>query len=242
VSVSRTIRGDDAGGRLTARPGEPNRAVEPGLHRLGLDPRRDALLYVPAGYDAARPAPLVVMLHGAGGNGQNALRILQELADEAGVVLLAPDSRDQTWDVIVGGFGPDVAFIQSAMEETFDRCAVDPAHVAVEGFSDGASYALSLGIANGDLFTHLIAFSPGFAAPPAQRGAPEIYVSHGRADRVLPIDACSRRLVPRLTAAGYTVNYHEFGGAHTVPPDLAAEAVWWFLGRKPAIQPQPLAG
>jgi len=51
--------------------------------------------------------------------------------------------------------------------------------VAIQGFSDGASYALSLGLTNGDLFTHVIAFSPGFAAPAEQRGRPRIYVSHG---------------------------------------------------------------
>jgi predicted esterase len=37
------------------------------------------------------------------------------------------------------------------------------ATLAVSGFSDGASYALSIGPANGDLFTHVMAFSPGFA-------------------------------------------------------------------------------
>lgn len=39
--------------------------------------------------------------------------------------------------------------------------AIDPAHVAIGGFSDGASCALSLGLVNGDLFTHVMAFSPG---------------------------------------------------------------------------------
>jgi phospholipase/carboxylesterase len=34
--------------------------------------------------------------------------------------------------------------------------------VALGGFSDGASYALSLDLTNGDLFASLIAFSPGF--------------------------------------------------------------------------------
>src|SRR3712207_7974813 len=51
------------------------------------------------------------------------------------------------------------------------------------GFSDGASYALSLGIPNGDLFTHLVAFSPGFAAPDGQRGHPRVFVGHGVDDR-----------------------------------------------------------
>jgi predicted esterase len=92
------------------------------------------------------------------------------LADEAGLVLLAPESRGTTWDVLRGGYGPDVAFIDRALEQTFGRYAVDPRRLAVGGFSDGASYALSLGITNGDLFGHVLAFSPGFMAP-GGRGA-----------------------------------------------------------------------
>jgi phospholipase/carboxylesterase len=89
--------------------------------------------------------------------------------------------------------------------------------VALGGFSDGASYALSLGLTNGDLFTHLIAFSPGFMAPGGEVGRPRCYVAHGTRDAVLPIDRCSRRLVPVLERAGYAVRYHEFDGPHTVP-------------------------
>jgi phospholipase/carboxylesterase len=215
-------------GRLTARPGLPAAPAAPGLHRLGLDRRRDALLYVPEGLPADAPAPLALMLHGAGGNGHNALRLVQPLADEMGVVLLAPDSRGRTWDIILGAYGPDVGFLQEALEAAFARCGGDAGRMAIGGFSDGASYALSLGVANGDLFTHVLAFSPGFMAPPAQRGAPRIYVSHGTEDAVLPIDHCSRRVVPRLQTAGYGVLYREFEGPHTVPAAIAREAVAWF--------------
>jgi len=145
------------------------------------------------------------------------------------LILLAPDSRGGTWDVIRGGLGPDVAFIDQALHQTFGRYAIDPAHIAMEGFSDGASYALSLGPCNGDLFTHIIAFSPGFMAPPGQQGKPHIFVSHGTHDRVLPIDRCSRVIVPRLERAGYDVHYQEFDGPHTVPGGIAIEALDWFL-------------
>jgi predicted esterase len=85
--------------------------------------------------------------------------------------------------------------------------AIDPARVAIGGFSDGASYALSLGLTNGDLFSHVLAFSPGFMAPAGQEGSPRIFVSHGTRDAVLPIDRCSRRIVPTLRRAGYDVAY-----------------------------------
>jgi phospholipase/carboxylesterase len=216
-------------GILRARPGQPTGSISPGLHRIGLDAERDAALYVPAGYRADRPAPFVLSLHGAGGNELFGLYPLQDLADEAGIILLSPASRDRTWDVILGGFGPDIAFIDAALAWAFERCAVDPARIAVSGFSDGASYALSLGITNGDLFPSVLAFSPGFAAPAGQNGVPRFFVSHGTQDNVLRIDSTSRRVVPDLRDAGYDVTYVEFDGGHTVPEEIARQGLDWLL-------------
>jgi predicted esterase len=208
------------------------------LHALGLAGARDGLLYVPVGSTPDRPAPLVLMLHGAGGDARGGLAPLLPLADAAGLLLLAPDARRATWDVIRGGYGPDVAFIDRCLAFTFARCAVDPNSIAVEGFSDGASYALSLGLTSGDLFTHLIAFSPGFMAPLAPQGMPPIYIAHGIHDEVLPIEKCSRLLVPRLRQAGYTVQYREFDGPHTVPPEVARDALAWFTDERTADAPR----
>lgn len=216
-------------GRLTARPITVAETAPRGLLRLGLDTLRDGLIYIPTGYQANRPAPLVLCLHGAGGNAQQGLRLLQGHADSAGFLVMAIDSRGSTWDMLRGGYGPDVEFINRALTRAFERYAVDPERVAVAGFSDGASYALSLGLTNGDLFRNVMAFSPGFMAPAAQRGQPTIFISHGKGDKVLPIEKCSRRLVPQLQRAGYPVRYREFDGPHTLPAEIEAEAVaWWF--------------
>ena len=214
-----------ARGRLRARPGPPGGGGAPhppGSHPLGLGGRRDGLLRVPDAADAGA-VPLVVMLHGAGGHAAGALRLIEGAAP--GALVLAPESRGPTWDVVLGAYGPDVAFLDRALGAVFGRHRVDPRRVALAGFSDGASYALSLALGNGDLFTHALAFSPGFAAPPGHVRRPRLFVSHGSSDDVLPVEACSRRLVPRLRAAGYEVRYREFDGGHVVPPGLASEAV-----------------
>src|ERR687893_2253452 len=218
-------------GRLRARPGAGKGGSEPvGLRTLGHSAGRDGYLYVPGAYRPDLPRPLVVLLHGAGEDARDGLALLRGQADEASLMLLALTSRDYTWDMIAlrGRFGPDVAAVDRALEETFSRYAVDPSRVAVGGYSDGASYALSLGIANGDLFTHVMAFSPGFMALAGQSGTPRIFVSHGTRDRWLPIDSCSRRIVPRLEGAGYEVRYLEFEGGHVVPSRIGQEAVEWF--------------
>ena len=217
-------------GRLATRPTPPTESGPLGLQPLGLGERRDGLLYIPSGYQPDRPAPLVVMLHGAGGSAERGIAPLQDVADAAGSILLAIDSRGRSWDVILGGYGPDVAFIDHALDRTFARYAIDPGKLAVEGFSDGASYALSLGITNGDLFSHVLAFSPGFCWPGAEIGTPRIFVSHGTSDNVLPIDACSRKIVPRIQRSGYATRYVEFDGGHTVPPEIVQDALSWFAG------------
>ena len=216
-------------GRLLARPDATpaGEAVPAGLEPLGLGRGRDGLVYVPPGYDASRPAPLALMLHGAGSDARRGISPFLGLADEAGLVLLAPESRGRTWDVLVGGYGPDVEFIDRALERTFERLAVDARALGIGGFSDGASYALSLGLTNGDLFGHVIAFSPGFSAPEERRGEPPVFVSHGTGDGVLPIERTSRRIVPRLERMGYEVRYREFDGPHTVPEPVAREALEW---------------
>jgi phospholipase/carboxylesterase len=190
----------------------------------------ESYLYVPAGYRAENPAPLVLLLHGAGEDARDGLAQLRGQADQAGIVLLACSSRGPTWDLILnrGHYGPDIAAIDLALGDAFSRCAIDPERVGVGGYSDGASYALALGLANGDLFLHVLAFSPGFLAPTGQTGSPRVFVSHGTRDGWLPIDSCSRRIVPRLERAGYKVRYREFEGGHVVPPAIAREAACWF--------------
>lgn len=226
---------DDAGdqpGRLAARPGgPPPTAPPPGLHPLGLAGGRDGLVHAPPAHLLHQSLPLVVALHGAGGDARAGLAPLLGLADELGFLLLAPESRQRTWDVLLGGYGPDVDYIDRALAQVFARYRVDPARVVVAGFSDGASYALSLGITNGDLFSAVLAFSPGFASPGRSRGSPRLFLSHGTRDPVLPIDTTSRRLAPRFRQSGYEVEYREFDGGHTVPADIARAGATWALGR-----------
>ena len=226
-------------GRLSARPGAVTGTAEPGITGLNFGGFRDAVLLVPAGYNASQPVPLMVLLHGAGGLGSQVLQRFIELADELGVAILAPDSRGSTWDrIATGAFRGDVTFINRALENVFSRVAVDPARIACSGFSDGASYALSLGLTNGDLFTRIVAFSPGFAAPSDLHGTPPIFVSHGTGDTILPIDATSRQIVPQLTDMGYGVRYREFNGGHAIPTAIAREGMEWLAGSAPVPSPR----
>lgn len=218
---------------LSAQPHEPQQQGATGLERLLLRNKRGALLYVPPTLETDMPAPLAVMLHGAGGNAEHGLHLLQDYADRDGIILLAPESRKMTWDIIVQSqYGPDVAFINDCLTDIFDRYSIDPKQIALGGFSDGASYALSLGFSNGQLFTHIIAFSPGFMTPVRAENKIRVFISHGTEDAVLPIDPCSRRIVPVLRRKEFDVEYHEFKGPHTIPADISQRAVEWFMKKR----------
>ena len=229
--MSRSANPSHASGLIGARPQviAPPAGRGPGRHPLELADRRDGAFLVPKGLDPARPAPLVLALHGAGGIAPHILDLFAAQAEARGTIVLAPESRASTWDVIRGGYGPDVAFIEEALDKVFRLHAVDPERIAVGGFSDGASYALSIGVINGTLFRDIMAFSPGFMAPTRATGSPRVFVSHGIRDEVLPIDHCSRRLVPKLKGAGYDVEYLEFEGGHVVPPSMVERAFARFL-------------
>ena len=218
-------------GHLTARQGSKGKTVEaaPGIHDLGLADSRDGYIYVPKNYEKSRPSPLAVMLHGSGGDAQQGLSLLRKYADENNIIIIAPASRDSSWDIITKrAFDKDVIYLDQALEMIFETYAIDPERIAIGGFSDGASYALSIGLSNGNLFTHIIAFSPGFAHTIQRVGNPAVFISHGIKDRVLPIEPCSRRIVLQLQGQGYRVNYLEFDGAHEIPYNISKSGVEWF--------------
>lgn len=199
----------------------------PGTHPLDLDSERDGLLYLPAGYQSERPLPLLVLCHGAGSTAAT-VSYAFPMADRHGVIILAPDSRDQrTWDLVLGSYGADAEFLATALRRTFQRCAVDRTRLAVGGHSDGASFALSFGIGAGDIFNRILAFSPGVLRPVDARGRPSIFISHGRQDPVMPIDDTSRHFVPRLRGLGYDVTYREYEGGHGAPAEIVEEGFTW---------------
>jgi len=221
-------------GRLLSRPPKtppPLPLGVTGAQRITLNEGRDGIMYVPRGVTG--PVPLFVLLHGATGSaaGITARLDAYALAEELKMVVLAPDSRGRTWDAVGGHFGPDVAYIDRALRSVFLYVPIDPKRIAIGGFSDGASYAISLGLQNGDLFTHVAAFSPGFYVANERRGRPRFYVSHGRRDEILPYEATSAKIVPALEADGYTVRFKAFDGPHTVPAAIAREAFEWIAGK-----------
>jgi phospholipase/carboxylesterase len=213
-------------GRVSARPRSDVKTSVTGQIKLGVDSYRDAVLRIPENAGQS-PLPLLVMLHGATQSADDMFYYLGSTHEDAGVAVLAPNSRGATWDAIRTTYADDVNVLNRALELTFEKVAVDPARVAVGGFSDGASYAISLGLINGDFFNSVVAFSPGFVINGDAHGKPRIFISHGTHDHILPIDRCGRRIAAGLKAGGYEVSFREFDGDHEIPADVAREGLAW---------------
>ena len=215
-------------GRVTARPHASQKSYISGRSALGLDSARDAILQTPKNQPNS-DFPLLVFFHGAGQSADEMFDYLGTAPEEAGVAVLAPNSRGNTWDAIADGsfFGPDVKFLNRALELVFEMLAIDDRRIVIGGFSDGASYAISLGLLNGDLFKGVMAFSPGIVIDGPWVGKPRFYISHGKHDPILPIEKCGRRIAADLNFRAYGVTLTEFDGGHEIPPAVLSEAFSW---------------
>lgn len=229
----------DYQGLLTARPGAPA-TLNPGrgLFKLGAWPQ--PLIYVPQGLDAAMPAPLILLLHGGGSDADWTLNRMLKAAEARGVILLAPDAQRYTWDVIRDfrddrgegkppRFGEDTLRVDAALKQAFAQFNIDPRHVAIGGFSDGASYALSLGPRNDAVFSHIMAFSPGGVAPFDTAAHARVFISHGKQDPMLPFKNTAEGIVPGFKARGFDVTFETFNGVHDFRDAEIAKALDWFL-------------
>jgi poly(3-hydroxybutyrate) depolymerase len=194
----------------------------PGTTELSLGGRR-ALLQVNRGGAGRRT--LLLSLHGAGGAPRGGLWLFRAAERTPGLVILAPGAVGNTWDFR----GGDTVFLGRALERALARCPVDRRRVAVGGFSDGATLALTLGLANGDLFRAIVALSPGGVLSERWTGRPRVFVAHGRRDDVLPLEQTSGRIVPPLRDAGYRVTFRRFGDGHRVPLAISRAAVRWLV-------------
>jgi phospholipase/carboxylesterase len=224
-------RADGVDGRLKARPNltppQPPAPRAGDFTPLGLD-ERDAILYAPKSFAPQTALPLLVILHGSGGNGHETAAALAGEADKRNLLVLAPSSRRSTWDVHHAPACDDTLFIDRALTWTFGRTTIDARRIALMGLSDGAAFTLSLGLANGDFFSDVQSLSASTFHVPLTIGKPRLFVSHGRRDRTIPF-ATGQRIADTLRDAGYDVMFHPFDGGHELTKDCLDAALDRFL-------------
>lgn len=234
--IDPSLLGGALTGRMNFRPGAAAPAAEPlppGRHGLSFAEGREAVLVVPEGLPVDAPVPLLVMFHGAGGEANRVLPHFVAHARARRFLLLAPQSMYPTWDIVIGGHGPDLERLDAALSRVAEHFPLDPARLAFAGFSDGGSYALSLGLTNGDVASHVIGLSAGFMNTFTQAGTPKVFLAHGRSDSQLPIETSAHTNARRMLESGYDLTLQPFDGDHVIVPWVVGRAVEFFLGPDP---------
>jgi predicted esterase len=227
LALAVALAGCGGGEEQQAQERPARSRCNPGEHALRLENGQAARMLVTPPAEGGRA--LVVVLHGAGQTPADALQAFRGGWRTPGLVLIAPKSKGQTWSILRSEVDSDLESVNFALAEAYGRCEIDRSRVAVGGFSDGATYALTLGVSNGDLFPAIMALSPGGIVAGEQVGVPRVFVSHGTLDTVLPIDRAGDAVVAKLRAAGYPVTYRRFRGGHEASPATSSAAVRWFL-------------
>jgi predicted esterase len=217
----------------------------------------DAVGYIPA--SANLHPPLLVLLHGAGRDRLGMIQHFEAEADKRGIVLLAPTSRGPTWDAV--GIAERVPSpdspLANKMSRSFDTSRdskrvdaaianlakivpVDRSRTVLAGFSDGATFALAMGMSRYEQFAAVIAWSPGI---PIETEGPargrRVFVSHGRQDPLLSFETTCAGIVPLLRNEGAAVTFLPFDGVHEAPPrvkDAFLDAVFGPVPGTKAVQ------
>ena len=227
--------------KLSLAPSAVVPADKAGIQTIG----EGAYFYRPAGGSGGR-RPLLLLLHGAGMSASTFIEGARAEADRCGCLLLSVQSKGPTWDTIklvrrasLDGvtdvyrlFGSDTDRIEAALSKALRAGDADPRSVLLVGFSDGASFALSLGIANRTIFRGVVAIAPGFYVEPSPAGSKQrLFIAHSPTDRVLPFERTRDDIVAPLKRAGFNLRFRPFEGGHAVVPSVLAEGVDYALQR-----------
>ena len=195
-----------------------------------------AVLLTPAQIDPSRRYPLVTVFHGAGRQDEMLVKACRGEPEARQALFLVPRSLQPTWDLIAGGQGqPDLEFLEYAWELIYRRYPIDAEKQAVVGYSDGASYALSLALSNPGFFDAALCWAAGFAmmdrnAVGAENRRTRFYLEYGTADELFPFEQIALPMRENLEQAGYEVEFSvDEGGRHWPSGSFQREALDWYF-------------
>ncbi len=226
--------------RVAYKPVEPCEEEPPtGFVRLEHE-RASAILLTPDEIDPERRYPLFTVLHGAGRQDEALAKGYRHEPDRRQAFFLIPRSVEPTWDLIASEGRPDLDFLEYAYDLVYRRFPIDPLQQALIGYSDGASYAMSVGLSNSTMFSALIGWAAGFIVldpESAERFGqaipdpkPRIYLEYGTHDELFDYQTVALPTRDRLQQAGLDVTFStDEGGRHWPSGSFHTEALDWYF-------------
>jgi predicted esterase len=188
-------------------------------------------LFIPSSYDGKQAYPLIILLHGMGGDentmfDQYGNGAFENLAEKRGYIVACPKGREAT-SMYRGPAEQDVLDVLADVRRAYK---VDPNRIYMAGHSMGAYGTWSIAMNHPEIFAALAPISGGADTTRAAKIAkiPELVV-HGDADPTVPV-ANSRNMVEALKKDGAEVKYMEIkGGNHVAVAVPAFEPMFdWF--------------
>jgi len=186
--------------------------LKPGRHKITVwteRRNRQAQVHVPSGYTPGTPIPVVLIFHGAGGNGENSLdkNGWATKAEQENFVAVAPDGlparpgwpayfifNPRLWND--GQLRPesqrskidDVAFVHALLDDLAKRLTIDADRIYITGHSNGAGMTFRLGAELSEKFAALAVFAGHcwIRNPKPTRALPSLYII-GTADPLIPL-------------------------------------------------------
>jgi polyhydroxybutyrate depolymerase len=147
---------------------------------------RSYLVHVPVGYDAGKPAPIVLNFHGFGSNPekQNAISAFEPLSDREGFILVTPDGG-LGWRFMQSARDSNTAFIRDVVASVRADLCVDPKRIFAAGKSQGGFMSSWLGCVAPEIVAAIAPVS-GMYEPTESCGSIPIMQFHGQADSTIP--------------------------------------------------------
>lgn len=195
-----------------ARHGDLHKAYRSGVDNT-LQPYR---VYVPNAYDGSKSYPLIVALHGMGGDENSWFDAYQQglfktLAEKHGYLVACPKGR-QSASMYLGPAEKDVLDVLAEMKRVYK---VDATRVYLTGHSMGGYGTWSVAMDNPTVFTALAPISGGgnVMGMAKLKNVPQIVI-HGDDDKTVSVER-SREMVAAGKQAGAEIKYIEVkGGSH----------------------------
>jgi len=167
---------------------------------------RSYWLVRPEGIEKVKPTPLLLVLHGSAGSGEDMMTVtrrgFERLADKEKFVVVYPDALERRWND-QGGTVDDVGFLLAIVDKLVADGLVDKNRVYVAGISNGGMMAQRLACEQADRIAGIATVAGGLPSgltgtcKPAR--ALPVLVIHGTEDPIVP------------WAGGAVAGFEEFG-------------------------------
>ncbi|MFL6274253.1 MAG: prolyl oligopeptidase family serine peptidase [Blastocatellia bacterium] len=198
-------------------------------------------IFVPSSYDGSKAFPLVIALHGMGGDENSyfdyyANGLFKEEAERHGYLVACPKGRNPA-SMYIGDAERDVLDVVTEMMHAY---RIDPDRVYLTGHSMGGFGTLSIAMNHPELFAAIAPVAGGVVNPAGLSKIvriPQMLV-HGDADRTVPVER-SRTIVAAGKKLGAEIKYIEVpGGDHgsVVAPHFKDVFDWFDAHKRKATE------